>query len=127
MTKRVCAEAVLKCTFGSAPGNLMVLPDKNALVNSKPAANIMDNKPLLNIPCFGACASMANPAVAAAKALNPAAVVPCVGAFPAPWFPGNATLLLKNQPVLTDSSKLICVFEGEISIQFAGQTTVNTN
>ena len=127
MAKRVCAGAVLKCNFGSAPGSLMVLPDKNALVNNKPAANIMDNKPLLNIPCFGACASMVNPAVAAAKALNPAAVVPCTGAFPGSWFPGKATVLLKNQPVLTDSSKLICVFDGEVSIQFAGQTTVNMN
>lgn len=127
MAKRVCAGAMLKCSFGSAPGSLLVLPDKMALVNGKPAATIMDNKPIANIPCFGTCVSPSNPALAAARAVNPAAVVPCTGAFPGPWAPGNPTVLLKNQPILTDSSKLMCVFAGVISIQFAGQATVNTN
>jgi hypothetical protein len=47
----VCMGAALQCSFGAAPGNLMVLPASGVMTSSMPAANIMDNKPMVNIPC----------------------------------------------------------------------------
>ena len=60
MGNQVCMGAMLKCSFGMAPGTLMVLP-ANLVMTKVPDANIMDNKPMLNIMPFGMCQSMANP------------------------------------------------------------------
>ena len=67
MGNQVCMGAMLKCSFGVAPGTLMVLPT-NLVMTKVPDANIMDNKPMLNIMPFGMCQSMANPMVIAATA-----------------------------------------------------------
>ena len=67
MANQVCMGALLKCSFGVAPGALMVLP-VNLVMTKVPDANIMDNKPLVNIMPFGMCQSMANPMVIAATA-----------------------------------------------------------
>ena len=50
----------------------MVLPI-NRVLGATPLANIMDNKPMLNILPFGMCSSPANPMVAAATATRPSA------------------------------------------------------
>ncbi|RKG64195.1 DUF4280 domain-containing protein, partial [Corallococcus exercitus] len=67
MGVQVVMGAMLQCSFGVAPSSLMVLP-ANRVMATTPAANIMDNKPLLNILPFGMCNSLANPMVAAATA-----------------------------------------------------------
>ena len=56
----------LQCTFGAAPSNLVVLPTNREQVANQFAANIMDHVPMVNIMPFGVCASLANPATAAA-------------------------------------------------------------
>lgn len=43
----------------------------------------------------------------------------------APWAPGCAAVMIANMPALNNSSKLMCSFGGVISINFAGQATVN--
>ena len=48
MGQVVCGGAMLKCSFGVAPSSLMVLP-ANIVTTAMPIANIMDNKPMMNI------------------------------------------------------------------------------
>lgn len=57
---QVCTGAMMMCSFGVAPSSLVVLPQNRTLTGT-PAANIMDNKPIVNIPPFGMCMSPANP------------------------------------------------------------------
>ncbi|RFP08974.1 MULTISPECIES: DUF4280 domain-containing protein [unclassified Duganella] len=126
MGQQVCMGAMLKCSFGVAPGTLMVLP-ANAVLTAVPDANIMDNKPMANILPFGMCQSMANPMVAAATAaaLGVLTPMPCIPATTAPWVPGSPTVLIGNMPALNNSSKLMCMWGGVIAINAPGQTTVS--
>jgi len=117
--------AMLQCSFGVAPSSLMVLP-LNRVLTGKPAANIMDNKPIVNVPPFGMCSSPANPTVAAATAaaLGVLTPMPCVPVTPAPWVPGAPTVLIANMPALDNNSKLMCTWGGVIQINSPGQATV---
>lgn len=119
----VCAGAMLQCSFGIAPAPLNVQPTSRTIVNNMPMANIMDNKPFVNIMPFGMCNSIANPTVAAATAaaLGVLTPMPCLPATPAPWVPGSPTVLVGNMPALTAQSKLLCMWAGVIQISFPGQ------
>lgn len=125
MGVQVCAGAMMQCSFGAAPSALSVLPANRVLTGS-PAANIMDNVPMLNIPPFGVCSSIANPTVAAATAAAMGALtpMPCVPVTVAPWVPGSPTVMIGNMPALNDSSKLTCMWGGMIQFAFPGQATV---
>ncbi len=125
MALLVTGTAILSCSFGAAPTPLTVLPINKVLVNM-PAANIMDNKPFLNITPFGVCTSLANPMVAAATAaaLGVLTPMPCLPVTVAPWVVGTPTILIGNMPVLNSDSKLMCCWAGVISISFAGQVKV---
>lgn len=126
MGQLVCMGAMLKCSFGMAPGTLMVLP-ANRVMTGVPAANIMDNKPMMNILPFGMCQSPANPMVAAATAaaLGVLTPMPCIPMTMAPWVVGAPTVLIGNMPALNNSSKLICTWGGIIEISMAGQMQTN--
>lgn len=119
----VVGGANLQCSFGVAPSALMVLPDKMTMA-TMPVANIMDNKPLLNIMPFGMCSSLANPVVASATAaaLGVLTPMPCIPNTLAPWAPGCPTVLVKNMPALNNSSKLMCMWGGVIQVINPGQT-----
>ncbi len=106
MGQQVCMGAMLQCTFGAAPSTLMVLP-LNRTLTGVPDANIMDNKPMVNIPPFGMCQSMANPMVAAATAaaMGVLTPMPCIPATAAPWAPGCPKVLIGNKPALDSNSK----------------------
>jgi len=121
----VCAGAMLKCSFGAAPGALSVLP-LNAVQTGAADATVMDHKPVVNIAPFAVCSSLANPAVAAATAaaLGVLVPMPCMPATSAPWAPGAPTVLIGNMAALTKASKLMCNFGGVIEITVAGQSTV---
>lgn len=125
MGMQVCMGAMLQCSFGVAPSSLVVLP-ANKVLTATPDANIMDNKPMVNIMPFGTCSSMANPTVAAATAaaLGALTPMPCVPVIPAPWAPGSPTVLIANMPALNSDSKLTCAYGGVIQITNPGQTTV---
>jgi hypothetical protein len=127
MGQQVVTGALLQCSFGVAPSSLMVLPANRTMVNSMPAANIMDNKPLVNILPFGMCQSMMNPMVLAATtaALGVLTPMPCLPVTAAPWAPGAPTVLIGNMPALNNSSKCLCNWGGMISINMAGQFTTN--
>ena len=117
---------MMQCSFGVAPASLVVLP-VNCVFTTTPAANVLDNIPMLNILPFGMCQSMANPTVAAATAaaMGVLTPMPCRPLTPAPWSPGSSTVKLGGMPALQDSSKLNCVWGGSISINQPGQQTVS--
>lgn len=125
MALQVCMGAMMACSFGAAPSSLIVLPT-NRTMTGTPAATIMDHAPIVNIPPFGMCSSIANPVVASATAaaLGVLTPMPCVPATAAPWAPGAATVLIGNMPALDSTSKLMCNWAGVIQITNPGQTTV---
>ncbi len=118
----VCGGAILQCSFGQAPMPLMVLP-QSGVTNIMPAANIMDNKPIVNIPPFVMCSSIANPTVAAAtaSALGVLTPMPCMPVTVSPWSPGSSNVMIGGQPALNNSSQLQCMWGGCIQIKSAGQ------
>jgi hypothetical protein len=120
--------AMLKCTFGVAPTPLTVLPANRVMTNqgAMPIANIMDNKPMVNVIPFGMCQSSSNPMVAAATAaaLGAFTPMPCLPVLTAPWAPGSPTVLVGGQPALNNSSKLMCQWGGVIEVTQPGCMTV---
>lgn len=123
MPMHVCTGAQMMCTMGMAPSVFNATP-KTVMTNNMMAGNIMDNKPMANIPPFGMCMSLANPTVASATAgamgvLTPMACTPNTGA---PWMPGAPTVLVDKQPALDNISQLICNFGGVITFTSPGQT-----
>lgn len=125
MPHHVCMGATLKCAMGSTPSKLLVAIPHMSLTANKPAANIMDHMPMVNIMPFGPCKSIAFPATASATAaaLGTLTPAPCIPLTPAPWAPGSPTVMLDNQPALNKSSTLVCVWGGTITIEDEGQAT----
>jgi hypothetical protein len=122
MPQLVTAGALMTCTFGLAPSAFSVLPTNKTMAGA-PAANIMDNIPMVNIPTFGMCSSIANPTVASATAaaLGVLTPMPCVPVIPAPWAPGSATFMIGGMPALNNVSKCMCAWGGVIQFGFPGQ------
>lgn len=114
------------CTMGMAPSSLVVLPINRVMTDEVPDANIMDFVPLENIMPFGMCMSPANPMVAAATAaaMGVLTPMPCIPATVAPWVPGCPTVLLGDMPALDNTSTLMCMWAGVISIVMPGEMTV---
>lgn len=127
MSKKVCGTAMLKCPFGAAPTVLATTPEKRVLINNKPAATILNNKPT-DVPTFVMCNCPANPAVAAAISASMGSVTqaPCKPVTPAPWLPGSPTVLIGNQPALNQDAKLLCIWAGAIEVNFPGQVQSDT-
>ncbi len=125
MALQICMGAMMQCSFGAAPSSLVVLP-ANRVLTQTPDANIMDNAPIVNVPPFGVCTSLANPTVAAATAaaLGVLTPMPCVPVLPAPWVVGAPTVLIATMPALDHQSKLFCAGGGVIQFTNPGQTTV---
>lgn len=121
----VCGGAAITCTFGMAPSVLNVLPAARVMSNMA-LATIMDNIPMVNIPPFGMCQSMANPTVAAATAaaLGVLTPMPCIPVFPAPWTPGSPTVLIGGKPALNNSCKLMCAYGGTVSVTNPATTNI---
>lgn len=124
MGMQVCTGALLQCTMGLAPSSFMATP-KTVMTSNMDAGNILDFVPMMNIKPFGACTSPANPMVAAATAaaLGVLTPMPCIPNTPAPWVPGSPTVLVTGAPALNDSSKLMCMWAGVISVSMPGQMT----
>jgi hypothetical protein len=118
MPQQVSMGAMLQCTFGAAPSQLVVLPVNQVMGEGPPAANIMDHIPMVNIMPFGVCSSLANPEVASATAaaLGVLTPMPCIPATMSPWVTGAPTVLLGNQPSLDNISKCLCNWGGVVTI-----------
>lgn len=111
MALAVCAGAMLQCSFGAAPSSLMVLPI-NQVMGNTPLANIMDQKPMVNILGFGVCNQV------------PSMPRPCTFVPAGSWLPGSPKVLIKNAPALNQSCKLMCGVGGVISILNPGQNSI---
>ncbi len=129
MGRIACLGAMLQCSFGMAPSTFSVFdPTRPTLTPAKlPIGNIMDNKPIVNIPPFGMCQSMANPTVASATAaaMGTLTPMPCMPVIVAPWAPPGQ-LRISNFPVLLDNACCMCTWGGQISIKFPGNNLPNT-
>jgi len=125
MAVQVCTGALMMCSFGVAPATLNVTSDPTVTTSGMPAATIMDFAPIANVPTFGMCITLSNPAVASATAaaLGVLTPMPCVPATVAPWVPGGPTVIKGGFPTLDNTSKLMCMWGGVIQITFPGQVT----
>lgn len=124
---QVVTGAVLRCSFGLTPSSLIVIPKGAPVSASGPlAATIMDHNPIVNIPPFGMCISLANPTVAAATtaALGVLTPMPCIPVTPAPWVTGSPPVLINNVPALNQTSTCMCIWGGVIQIVSPGQVQV---
>lgn len=121
MPSSVNMGAQLTCSFGVAPSNLVAIRP-NVLIEGKPAATISDTAPMVNVPPFAMCQSLANPAVAAATAaaLGTLTPMPCTPLLAGPWKPGAAGTLIGGQPALAAGSTAQCVYGGVITITSPG-------
>ncbi|WAX57739.1 DUF4280 domain-containing protein [Jatrophihabitans cynanchi] len=104
-----------------APSTLNPLPTSRVTIEGKPAATITDFAPMVNVPPFGMCSSLANPTVAAATAaafgvLTP---MPCVPVT-TPWKPGAPKTTLGGKPALTAGSTCNCAWGGVIQLVMPG-------
>lgn len=125
----VCSGAMMKCTMGTAPAKLTVLPTRTADLTGKPQANISDHKTMVNLAPFGLCRSLAFPqtAAATAAALGTLTPTPCMHNTPDPWMGGKNDYLTKGQPTLLKSSICQCKWGGIISIINDGQEGENSS
>lgn len=96
------------------------------MINNKPAGVMTDMAPTVNIPPFGMCSSLSNPTVASATsaAMGALTPMPCVPVPTGPWLNPAPKALIGGQQAISDGSKLMCAWGGQISVQFAGQTSV---
>lgn len=107
MATAVVNTAMLQCTCGAAPAALIVNSQMKVKIGNQLAGTIMDNKPVANIPTFGACSVLS---------------APCAPATAAPWSPGSTSIVkIGNYPALLDTDKLVCTVGGTISVTSPGQ------
>ena len=121
----VATGAMMMCSFGVAPSSLVALPAQRVIAQT-PSANAIDFVPVLNIPPFGACTSLANPMVAAATAaaLGVLTPMPCVPVTVAPWIPGSMKVMNGPMPAVDNACKQTCMWGGVIQVINPGQTKV---
>jgi hypothetical protein len=124
----VVAGAIIQCPFGTTPASLSVTSQNMVLAEGKPVATVQDFAPNVNISGCGMCSSMANPQVAAATAaaLGVLTPQPCIPAVAGPWIATQTKCLAGGKPCLTNDSKAICSYGGNLSIINAGQKTIVT-
>lgn len=127
MPKCVCHGAKVECSFGAAPKSLIVLPLKKVTTSYfKGIANVDDFIPFLNIPKFGLCKSPLNPMNW--KMAGPVPIfVPssCIPIPIKPWAPAAKKVKIAGKPAITEKSKTMCVWMGNIAIKDPGQKTIN--
>ncbi len=126
MSQLIASGASIVCTFGTAPSTLTATSTPLVHVDGKPAATLADGAPMINIKPFGMCTSLANPQVAAATAaalgvLTPQPCIPSTGA----WLPSGCMVLAQGLPCLTQESKCMCMYAGQISVVNPGQLLVS--
>jgi uncharacterized Zn-binding protein involved in type VI secretion len=124
MGQQVVTGAMIACTFGMAPSSLIATSAPTTMVGGPPAATIMDCAPIANIPPFGMCQSLSNPAVvsATAAALGVLTPMPCVPVT-TPWTPGSPTVTIGGFPALNNTSQCMCSWLGVITVGMPGQMT----
>lgn len=128
MGQNVVMGAMLQCSFGLAPSSLLPLPMPRVMIEGRPAATISDIAPMVNIPPFGMCSSLANPTVAAATsaALGVLTPMPCVPVT-TPWKPGAIKTFIGGKPALVSGSTCNCAWGGIIQVINPGAVRTTAN
>ncbi|HMC39466.1 MAG TPA: DUF4280 domain-containing protein [Acidimicrobiales bacterium] len=129
MPVQVVEGALMMCSFGVAPAALNCsVPPTRVMASDLPTANIGHSAPMINIPTFGMCSSIANPEVASATAaaLGVLTPMPCIPATGTPWVPGSPDVMIGELPALTNDCTCMCMWGGEITISEPGQFQVET-
>lgn len=110
----VSANAMMSCSFGLAPSAFQ--PTCNPTIMAKGIVGCAMDVTPANIPPFGMCTSMMNPAVitATAAAMGVLTPQPCTLIAAGMWITPKMNILLKTAPVLTTDAKLMCAFGGVI-------------
>lgn len=127
MATGVVTGATLQCTFGTMPVSMMVTSQMQVMAQGRPMATIADMAAGANIPPFGMCTSLANPAVAAATsaALGVLTPQPCTMIPAGTWPPQKPNVMIGGKPCLTNNCQLHCALgQGQIGILNPGQTKV---
>lgn len=118
MSQPLCTGTMIQCSFGAAPSAFVAdpLPGVPMIFGALPAGTVMSIKPT-NIPPFGMCQSLANPAVAGATAAAMGALtpMPCTPLVVVPWLPPAVSTFSNMLPVATVNSRCMCAFGGVIS------------
>ncbi len=127
MANLVCDVALLQCSFGLSEAFLKVLPANRTKAEFMAAATVMDHVPMTNIPSFGMCNTPSNPAVASATTAANGVLTPqpCVPVTTDPWIPGSPTVTIGGIAALNSTSKCLCKWGGEITVDLPG--TFKTN
>ncbi len=127
MSKVVSMGASLKCSFGTAPSSMIVLPINKTTSTFMPCATVNDIIPFANILPFAMCQSLANPTVAAATAaaLGVLTPMPCIPVVAGPWSPGSSNTTFVSAKALTEDSTCNCAWAGVIEVSSAGQTKID--
>lgn len=125
MAAIVVTGATCMCSFGTAPCTLTASSQTISLAEGKPIATIQDVSPGMNLPGFGMCTSLTNPAVASATAAAMGVLTPqpCTLAPMGTWSSTNGSVLVGGKPCLTSQAVLTCSLgQGTIKITNPGQT-----
>ncbi|KYG02796.1 hypothetical protein BE21_54325 [Sorangium cellulosum] len=126
MVQLIVHGAKLKCSEGTSPSTLTVVPSVGVGAGEQLLATVMDHQPMVNVAPFGMCRTQANPQVAAATAAAQGVLTPqpCVPVIPAPWSPGTSAVTIQQRNALTANSKCTCAWTGSIEITDAGTEVV---
>ena len=119
----VCCGAIMRCSMGTSPAKLTVLPSRTVFLTGQPMANISDHQTMVNLAPFGLCRSLGFPATASATAaaLGTLTPMPCMHNTPFPWMGGKNDYIIKGNPALLKSSTCQCMWGGTISLITDGQ------
>ncbi len=123
MPKLVVRGATLRCNQGTSTGSLS-LRRTPMTADDSVLATVDDYKPIVNIPAFGQCSSMANPQVASATAAAQGNLqrMPCIPVTTGAWSPGSNLSDIDGVKALTDDSTCSCNWNGTISISDANNS-----
>lgn len=110
--------ATLRCSCGTSPASLSVLPVREATGTEQRVATVDDFAPNVNIPPFGMCTTQANPQVAAATSAAQGVLTPqpCIPVVTAPWSPGANKTTVGERPALVAGSTATCAWTGTVDI-----------
>jgi len=112
--------ATLKCSFGTAPATFSATGGR---VSASAAAGVVSDITAANVPPFGNCTSLGNPAVNAATAMaGTLTPQPCQPVLPSAWTPGSARVRVGPAAALDSASQCSCTWGGDITVTDPGQT-----
>ncbi len=120
--------STLSCSFGSKTSKFRATSAPAVVAGGKPVGSLSDFKPLVNIPSFGMCRSIANPQVATATtaAMGVLTPQPCVPVT-TPWKSATPTVVIGGKPALTHQCTCNCAYAGEITVVNPAQKMVVVN